>query len=262
MINCTFAVSLITHNMCLILFGYRTSPTLALLVAANRDEFHERASAPADFWQDEPHILAGRDLVAGGTWLGCTRDGRFAALTNFSNPDDPKERSRGLLVQNFLNGSDTAEHYAHHLEGELYAGYNLLLFDGSELVYTSNRGTTDVLNPGFYGLSNAELGAEWPKCVRGAQGLRELSQTDYTTDDLLHLLNDRHVPPDEELPHRGRPVDMERRVAPCFLVGDEYGTRASTVLELGDHGVSFCEQSYAAGGVATGRVQYEFVTDS
>ncbi len=256
--------------MCLILFGValpsesaslELPSDLRLLVAANRDEFHGRASAAADFWTDSPHILAGRDLEAGGTWLGCTRTGRFAALTNFSHPDDPPAKySRGTLVQEFLTGSDTAAHYAHHISGVDYAGFNLLLFDGDDMVYTSNKATTDILHSGFYGLSNAELGAEWPKCVQGASALKRAATRSEKIEPaaLLSLLENRAVPPDEELPHRGRPLELERRVAPRFIVGDEYGTRASTVVALFDDRVEFVEQSFVSGGHATGRVSFEF----
>lgn len=245
--------------MCLILFGYRVRPDQALIVAANRDEFHGRASSQAGFWTDNEQILAGRDEVAGGTWLGCTRSGRFAALTNFSNPDDPEApQSRGALVHGFLDSDDTAEHYAHHLHGLAYAGFNLLLFDGNDLVYTSNRGTTEVLTPGFYGLSNAELGARWPKCLQGADHLAAWVGRGYEHEDLIAMLRDQHIPSDSELPHRGRPIEMERRLAPSFILGDEYGTRASTIVELGSRSIAFSEQSYAAAGRATGCVRYEF----
>lgn len=245
--------------MCLILFGYRVDPTRPLIVAANRDEFHGRAAMPANFWPDNTSILAGRDEVAGGTWLGCTRTGRFAALTNFSTPEDPANPiSRGGLVHGFLAGTDLAEHYAHALHGTEYAGYNLLLFDGETLVCTSNRGTTEVLSPGYYGLSNAELGARWPKCVQGAARLEQWVEAGFEHDDLVAMLRDEHVPADDELPQRGRPIEMERRVAPSFIMGEEYGTRASTVIELGNNHIAFSEQSYAALGVTTGSVRYEF----
>jgi uncharacterized protein with NRDE domain len=244
--------------MCLILFGYRTTPEYPLIVAANRDENHGRASAPAQFWDDQGHVLAGRDLVAGGTWLGTTRSGRFAALTNFSDPsDDPAPLSRGLLVQNFLVGTDSAQHYAHHVHGPDYAGFNLLLFDGEDLVYTSNKGATSVLQPGFYGLSNAELGAEWPKCIRGAQGLQHITNSSFDAADLIGLLHDSDIPADDQLPHRGRPIEMERRGASCFIVGEEYGTRASTSLILGQNTLQFTEQSYVSGGASAELVDFE-----
>lgn len=245
--------------MCLILFAYRTSPGYPLIVSANRDEFHSRETAQADYWVDTDQILAGRDLVAGGTWLGCTTSGRFAALTNFSSPgDEPSAASRGALVQAFLAGSASAEHFAHDIVGPDYAGFNLLLFDGTHLVYTSNRGTTEVLNPGFYGLSNAELSAQWPKCVSGASQLASITDREHTAEELISLMADQNVPPDDELPHRGRPVEMERRAAACFIVGDEYGTRASTIVYLGDNHTHFVEQSYARGGLRGDRVDFEF----
>lgn len=245
--------------MCLILVGYRSAADFPLIIAANRDEFHGRASAPAHFWQDHQQVLAGRDLVAGGTWLGTTRTGRFAALTNFSDPDDgPARLSRGLLVHAFLTGTDSAQHYAHHVHGPDYAGFNLLLFDGDDLVYTSNKGTTDVLQPGFYGLSNAELGAEWPKCIFGAQGLQKITSQPFDAADLIGLLHDSDIPTDDQLPHRGRPIETERQVGSCFIVGDEYGTRASTSLILSHDRVQFAEQSYASGGISAGLVDFEF----
>lgn len=250
--------------MCLILFGYRAVAETPLVIAANRDEFHGRASAVADFWHDQPDILAGRDLQAGGTWLGCTTSGRFAALTNFSSPDEgARERSRGLLVQNFLDQDCDARSYVDTLQGEAYAGFNLLVFDGEELVYTSNRQNSgrcpvDVLSPGYYGLSNAELGAEWPKCVHGARGLKTLTQQDFSHDDLIGLLADHSVPPDHQLPDRGRPIELERRGAPRFIVGEEYGTRASTTVVMSHDSVEFTEQSFIAGGHKSDRVYYQF----
>ncbi len=245
--------------MCLILFGYRTEPDLPLVVAANRDEFHARRTAVADFWSDHPQVLAGRDLVAGGTWLGCTRGGRFAALTNFSDPDAaPAARSRGLLVQDFLTGVGSAQAYAEQIATAEYAGFNLLLFDGQDMVYTSNRVTTRVLQPGFYGLTNAALDARWPKAVQGAARLRQTVAQAFCTQDLLEVLCDTTVPDDDDLPCRGRPLDLERQVSPCFITGQEYGTRASTGVIFGHTELRFSEQSYAASGVATARVDHRF----
>lgn len=243
--------------MCLILFAYKSIPGWPLIVAANRDEFHGRAASQAGFWQDHINILAGRDLVAGGTWLGCTRTGRFAALTNFSSPKDPANgSSRGDLVAGFLNSDKGAEHYADEIRSHHYAGFNLLLYDGHAMVCTSNRGPTQVLSPGYYGLANAQFGAQWPKCVRGAQSLADITAREHATSELLDLMADRSVPPDESLPRRGRDVDLERKVAPCFILGDEYGTRASTIVHVSDHSIRFVEQSYAAGGHRTEKVEY------
>ncbi len=245
--------------MCLILFAYQTTPGQPLIVSANRDEFHGRAASAAAFWDDHPQVLAGRDLVARGTWLGSTRSGRFAALTNFSGPDDPSTpKSRGELVQNFLTGRDGAEHYAHSIHGLDYAGFNLLLYDGDNLVYTSNRAPTQVLKPGFYGLANAELGAQWPKCTRGAANLEEITQREHHPQELVELMADQAVPDDRELPHRGRPIEMERRFAPLFILGEEYGTRASTIVHIGEQSCRFIEQSYLADGKPADRVEIEY----
>ncbi|MEM7098958.1 MAG: NRDE family protein [Pseudomonadota bacterium] len=244
--------------MCLILFGYRCDPDVPLLVAANRDEFHQREASVANYWEDDPSVIAGRDLVAGGTWLGCTTGGRFAALTNFSSLEDPPPpRSRGILVQEFLSGSQSAKHYAHSIKGPDFAGFNLLLFDGEDLVYTSNKSATEVLQPGYYGLSNAELGARWPKCEQGAAALQEAADAQVDDGALIDLLRSAAIPDDNLLPRRGRPLEFERRVAPCFILGDEYGTRASTVVRIKHADVSLTEQTYFAAGETGGRVNYQ-----
>ena len=184
--------------------------------------------------------------------------GRFAALTNFSGPDDaPAALSRGWLVHELLTGSDSAVHYGHHLHGPDYAGFIRGRYDGEDMVYTSNKGTTDLLHPGFSGLSNAELGAEWPKCISGAAGLRQIVENPFDSADLIGLLHDSDIPPDDQLPHRGRPVELERRVAPSFIVGDEYGTRASTSLIMTPSQIRFTEQSYLAGGVSAGLADFQ-----
>ena len=240
--------------MCLVLFAYDPHSHHPLVVAANRDEFYARPARSAHFWDDEPGILAGRDLSAGGTWLGVSRSGRFATVTNFAE-EGPSEAplSRGHLPHTFLISADSAHHFAHRLHGESYRGFNLLMWDGEALVYTSNRGHTQDLEPGVYGLANAELGAAWPKVRRGSNALAEAIARGPRPEDLIDLLADRHVPPDAELPRRGRPLDLERRVASCFIVGDEYGTRASTAVIFhtaggGAPGVSFTEQEYGPGG--------------
>ena len=250
-------VAALTEIMCLILFGYRMCSDQTLIVAANRDERFERASAAAHFWSDAPQVLGGRDLVSGGSWLGCTSQGRFAALTNFSGPQDPlTPRSRGGLIQDFLSSTVSAQAFAQQIDGSAYAGFNLLLFDTEELVYTSNKAPTEVLEPGFYGLSNAELGAPWPKCRRGARTLAQRTAESFATTDLIGLLHDTQVPPDDEFPQRGADLQFERTLAPSFIVGDVYGTRASTGVILGSEQIRFTEQSYLSGGVVGERVDF------
>lgn len=205
-------------------------------------------------------MLAGKDLSAGGTWLGVTTGGRFATVTNFAEevPNELAEKSRGELVEHFLRTDTAAHDYAQRISGPDYRGFNLLLFDGDHLVYTSNRGTTRDLNPGVYGLANAELGATWPKVVSGTHALSAVVASNGSAQDLIDLLRDDQQPDDGLLPKRGRPIDLERRVAPCFIRGEEYGTRASTAVIFqqvasGQSAIEFTEQQYLPGGVASNR---------
>lgn len=245
--------------MCLVLFAFDPDSHHPLVVAANRDEFYARPARAAHYWDDRPALLAGRDLSAGGTWLGVSRNGRFATVTNFAE-EGPSEAplSRGLLTEGFLSATTDAHAFAHGLHTGAYRGFNLLLFDGQRLVYTSNRGHTEDLAPGVYGLANAELGATWPKVVRGRQALAAEVAGTPDPDRLIELLADRTVPPDRELPKRGRPLELERRVASCFIAGDDYGTRASTAVVIGRRRVTFVEQEYFARGRPGGRATFEF----
>jgi uncharacterized protein with NRDE domain len=249
--------------MCLVLFAFNPDSRHPLVVAANRDEFYARPARTAHFWDDRPDLLAGRDLSAGGTWLGVSRSGRFAAVTNFAE-EGPSEAplSRGFLTEGFLTSRASAHDFAHGLHTAAYRGFNLLLFDGERLVYTSNRGHSEDLEPGVYGLANAELGASWPKVLRGRSALADAIAGGPDPARLIDLLADRSVPPDHELPRRGRPVDLERRVASCFIAGEDYGTRASTAVIIGRDRVVFAEQEYFALGRAGSRSAFEFAIES
>ena len=251
--------------MCLVLFSYQPETECPLVVAANRDEFYARPARSAHYWDDRPNLLAGRDLSAQGTWLGVSRTGRFATVTNFAEDSgEAAPRSRGELPELFLAGTASAHDFAHHVDGPQYRGFNLLLWDGQQLVYSSNRGTTQDLPPGTYGLANAELGASWPKVVRGVEALDSL--LDDSTGDgplrdrLLALLADDSAPPDELLPRRGRPLELERRVAPCFIRGTDYGTRASTAVIMGRNQICFAEQGYGPGGALLDRADFHLPT--
>jgi uncharacterized protein with NRDE domain len=248
--------------MCLVLFAFDPASPRPLVVAANRDEFYARPARTAHFWEDRPDLLAGRDLSAGGTWLGVSRSGRFATVTNFAE-EGPSEAplSRGLLTEGFLSSRVSAHDFAHGLHTAAYRGFNLLLFDGASLVYTSNRGHSEDLEPGVYGLANAELGATWPKVMRGRAALAQAAAAP-DPDRLLALLADQVIPPDDELPRRGRPLDLERRVAPCFIAGDDYGTRASTAVIIGRDRVVFAEQEYFERGRPGRRSTFEFAIEA
>ena len=162
--------------MCLIVFAYNVHPSYRLILAANRDEFYERPSAPADFWEDQPHVLAGRDLKEGGTWLGVTKKGKFAAITNYRDPASWKNNapSRGGLVSSYLCGNQSTGEYLDKIsrQAQLYNGYNLIVGDRHEIFAYSNRGEKQKLETGIYGLSNHLLNSSWPKVFRGKKLLK------------------------------------------------------------------------------------------
>ncbi len=248
-------------GMCLILFAYRVRADTPLIVAANRDEFYARPAALAHRWSDAPQVLAGRDLTARGTWLGVSASGRFAAVTNFSEtPEGPiPPGTRGDLTANFLRGDASARAYAQAVDNERYRGFSLLLWDGNELMYTSNRNAGPrALSSGVHGLANTHLdGDAWPKVTRGTRALSNLvNDGDYSADDLIGLLADDSVPGDEALPQRGNEIEFERRVAPLFIRGDEYGTRASTAVTITTTQVRFSEQTFGPQGVPLQRVDH------
>ncbi len=239
--------------MCVVIVAFRQHPEQPLVVAANRDEFHGRPTLMADFWDDHPEVLAGRDLDAGGTWLGVTRSGRFAAVTNYGEPppDPLPPRSRGDLTRNFLTGDADVESYcaAVAATGQLYRGFNLLVGDRTTLGYVSNRVPGyRLLEPGIYAVANDLLDTEWPKVRRGKIGIRALLGG--SAEELFTILDDTWVPPDAELPERGNDIAFERRVAPCFIMGDEYGTRASTVVQMHRDHLTFAERNHGPHGVA------------
>lgn len=238
--------------MCLVFFAYETYPGCRVLLAANRDEFYERPTAPMAFWADAPNILAGRDLVAGGTWLGIHSDGRWAAVTNYRDPAAHRNdaASRGELIRSFLSGPTSAIDYLDHVAAETanYNGFNLLVDDGRHLGYlSSHTPRPSVLAPGIYGLSNHLLDTAWPKVSAGKRRFRRLLSTEaVSTHELMDLLADRNVPPDKDLPETGVGLDWERRLGSMFIVSAAYGTRCSTVLRIGNNGrVDATERTYA-----------------
>lgn len=237
--------------MCLIALAWQAHPDYPLVVAANRDEFHQRPAAPARFWPEAPAVLAGRDLAAGGTWLGITRQGRFAALTNVREPDRaPGTRSRGLLVSAFLQGRDRPEAYAGAVAaaGADYSGFNLLVGDADSLWWVSNRAPAPLpVAPGVHALSNHLLDTPWPKVRRARDGLARTLDAP-AVDALFALLADDRAAPDDELPDTGVGLAMERLLSPPFIRSAGYGTRCSSVLLAGRERILFAEQTYTADG--------------
>lgn len=242
--------------MCLILFAHKVHANYPLVVAANRDEIYVRPTAPAAFWEDCPHIYGGRDLEQGGTWLGITRGGRIAAVTNFRDDYTAKNaaRSRGELVSNFLRGNQPAADYVHRVgrDAHAYNGFNLIAGDLDELYYASNRGSqVSAIRPGIHGLSNHLLDTPWPKVEYGKKILAELLQHEAQelVDGLFAVLADRAVAPDHALPDTGVGLPRERVLSPAFIISPTYGTRSSTVLLVDHHGqVLFIERSFGERG--------------
>lgn len=245
--------------MCLILFSYDSHPRFRLILAANRDEFYERPTAPLSFWTDAPKILAGRDLKEQGTWMGVDRSGRFAALTNFRDPASvkPEAPSRGALVGDYLREALPPKAYLESLQpgGDRYNGFNLLVGNRNGLYYYANRmGEVQKLHPGVYGLSNRFLDTPWPKVKQGKRELKRIiSQDSIDVEALFHLLEDRNRPPDEELPDTGMGLEWERMLAPRFIAGEVYGTRSASVLLVGRDGeIRFSERTFAPGNGTDG----------
>src|SRR5438445_726831 len=251
--------------MCLIVLAWRTHPRYRLIVAANRDEYFGRPTAPAAFWDDHPGVLAGRDLEAGGTWLGITPQGRFAALTNYRNPADQKTGapSRGALVSDFLTGSTGPGEYVREIEKRArdYNGFSLLAGDTVSMYFFSNRGGHAArVEPGVHGLSNHLLDTPWPKVEKGKAAFSALLDKPFDAEAALHLLDDTQRASDELLPSTGVSLELEERLSAIRIpaVGG-YGTRCSTVLSFAEDGkVEFHERSYREDGGASGTVSYRF----
>jgi len=223
--------------MCLLLFAYRSHPDYRLILAANRDEFYDRPTRPAAFWDDAPEILAGQDLKAGGAWMGITKTGRFAAITNYREAGSTRENapSRGDLVKDFLKGGSTPHDFLKTVQekGRTYNGFNLITGDTKTLFYYSNRNENiHVIEPGVHGLSNRLLNTPWPKITQGTSKLQSLinQKEGLSPDDLFKLLGNRSIPPDKELPDTGVGLEGERLLSPMFITSDIYGTRCSSVL--------------------------------
>ncbi len=246
--------------MCLILIAYHAHPSYPLVIAANRDESFARPAAPVHFWEDYPDVCAGRDLEQGGTWLGITTSGRFAAITNFRGvPKEDGRRSRGELTRSFLTAMDDPEDYAKAVRarGSQYNGFSLLAGDLRALYFVSNQGDgVQRVATGVHGLSNHLLDEPWPKVTSGVAALG--ASLGRTEDELAARLFD--VLADENGESNGTPAVTQKRdrESSTFIVGERYGTRASTVLMVHANGeVLFSERSFgplrAPLGIATQR---------
>ncbi|MGZ9045381.1 MAG: NRDE family protein [Telluria sp.] len=231
--------------MCLIVFAWKVIPGVPLIAAANRDEFYDRPTAAADAWPEKPCVIAGRDLKAGGTWMGVVQEGpsgpRFAAITNIRGPHERRSDapSRGALVAGFLAGDMAAPDYIAGIgprSGE-YNGFNLVLGDRDGLYWFSNRGGDDERNarplePGIYGISNGLLDAPWPKVVRTKAQFASLLCQGAPEEAYFEMLADTTRAPDLRLPDTGIDIDLERQLSAVCIETPGYGTRTSTVVRL------------------------------
>ncbi|CAN5469588.1 NRDE family protein [soil metagenome] len=243
--------------MCLILFAWDVHPQYKLVLLGNRDEFYRRPTAKADFWNDAPEVFAGRDLQAGGTWMGLNKNGKFSAVTNYRDFERFKPstgfRSRGALVADYLKEEKSAEDYGKILEKEpeLYDGYNLLTGDFQNLFFFSNiEKKVKKIEPGIYGLSNHLLNTPWPKVVKGKNILSEvLHQMDFDDLQLIQMLYNVDHALDEELPDTGVGPELERKLSSMFIKMDDYGTRRTSLLKISRDGkYYFTERTFDPDG--------------
>ena len=248
--------------MCLISFSWQPGTPTPLTMTANRDEFHARPALPAQFWKEYPGLLAGQDLEAGGTWMGVTRQGRFAALTNVRQMPAPYQGSvsRGNLVKDYLLSTQDPESYllGIHQKGLLYDGFNLVVGNREACWYLSNRieSGPKCLAPGLYGLSNAQLNTPWPKVEFAKSALQ--NWINEPQGDLAGLLSRRDTYPQYQLPDTGIGEPWETMLSAPFIISPQYGTRAGTGLLITHDLVEFKEITYDQQGNTASDASYKF----
>lgn len=256
--------------MCLIVFAHQVDSDYPLLVAANRDEFYARPTAPSRFWPDHPDLLAGKDELAGGTWMGMTRQGRFAAITNYRDPaaTQPKARSRGQLTLDYLTGTQSPKDFIEQYQGATddFADFNLLLGDGDELWYFTSLANSQAsrrLPPGVYGLSNAELDTPWPKVILGKGQLQKLLDSQPVThDSLMATISDHETASGEVLKQLDLDSGMDQLLSAQFICAGTYGTRSCTTLFKEATGqVSWREEYFNEQGATFGERCYSFAIE-
>lgn len=242
--------------MCILFIAIEQHQDYPLIIAANRDEFYTRPTDESGFWREHQNLLSGIDKVAGGTWMGVTKEGFLSALTNVRDPQriDPDARSRGELVSNFLLHPVENQQYLSTLSESKasYNGYNLLFGHWQDMwVYNNHTEKTEKLLPGVYGLSNASLNSPWPKINRGVTNLKNYCGENRPIDPakLFSLLRDDTVASDDLLPKTGVPIEWERKLSSIFITSKGYGTRSSTLLLIDKNNrLTWKEQSYNSDG--------------
>jgi len=253
--------------MCLILFASEANSRYQLVLAANRDEFYSRPTAPAAFWEEAPDVLAGKDLKSGGSWMGVTSSGKIAAVTNFRGTGKMWEDapSRGNLVSEFLVSDESLGVFIANLRTQArdYNGFNLLLGSAEELWWYSNRydNPPQLINPGIHGLSNHLLDTPWPKVRRGKQALEHLliGEKEITPEQVFSILEDRSPAADAELPDTAVGLELERMLSAPFIRSQDYGTRSSTVVLIERTGnLTFVERNFNPTDESQKETRYEF----
>lgn len=257
--------------MCLTLFAYRAVPDYPLILLSNRDEFQSRPTHVASFWDRAPHLIAGRDATQGGTWLGLTKDGRIANVTNHRNfriPSVEAGPSRGALTSDFLLPESSgmgldAQTYMNKVHGDAkqYNGFSLLLGTLDALWYYSNReGKVRHVEPGFHGLSNDLLDTPWPKIEDGRATFRAVvEQNPQAVEELLQVMRKSEIYPDADLPDTGRDLEFERLVSPIFIENPIYGTRMTTLLRIREDGhAEYIERTYNENAQLDTQANFEF----
>lgn len=250
--------------MCLLAFALHEHEEFPFVFIGNRDELHARPTRSAHWWQDAPDVFGGRDLAAGGAWLGIRLDGRFAVITNYRHPGAIHEDapSRGELVRDFLASDASAESFLErlHTDGHRYSGFNLLFGNVEQLWYFGNHAAQpQALASGIHGLSNHLLDTPWPKVTRSCAALRRNLQHDLSTDALFDILADTGIAPDDALPDTGVPLATERLLSAAKIISPHYGTRASTVITMDRHGeIRFLEHEFSPDGSLQRQQQVRF----
>ncbi len=242
------------NQMCLIVFAWKAHPRYPLILAANRDEFYKRPTQQAGFWEEFPKMVAGKDLKAGGTWMGITSSGRFASVTNYRDPAniDPKAKSRGDIPIDFLTGSDLPMDYLKKLDtdSENFNGFNVLLGDLKDLFHYSNyEDKINQISPGVHGLSNALLDTPWPKVSFVKNEFQKVISGAFSQRDLLDLMGQTETFADDQLPKTGVPYEWEKAISAVCIRTPTYGTCCTTIITIDQEGtVSFFEKTYPVGG--------------
>ena len=248
--------------MCLIVFAYKTSSDYPFILAGNRDEFYERPTKPAHIWQTDPRMIAGKDEKAGGTWLGFTETGRFAAITNYRDMNNLKEDAptRGKIVTDFLLSEKDVLTFLEGLkqQSHLYNGFNLIAGTFDQLYYLSNqKEEIEKIEPGVHVISNAFLNTPWPKSRWAKKRFENIiNYSGFDEGELFKLLLNTRRYPKDELPKTGLPDEMEQAVSSVFIITEEYGTRSSSIVAVDENSkAEIIEQTYRQGSIEVENVK-------